>query len=170
MNKDFVEESEDAYEDSQEEVAADSGFDLRGKSLKNTTKREGQDKKQALPMKTIMSQILAKPAGQTAQGVLCNFIQKTVAFSKKKVIIKNVLKERKNAKLEAIKSHLKKKEQSLGKVFPNFAKEREYERKLKMTAVEGSRSLLMKSLDCFRPFSIFKRIRSILYQTKSTPN
>lgn len=41
--------------------------------------------------------------------------------------------------MEAIKTHLKKKEQNVGKVFPNYAREREYERRLKMTAIEGSR-------------------------------
>lgn len=53
--------------------------------------------------------------------------------------MKNVLKEKKNAKLEAIKSYLKKKQENQGKVLPNFSKEREYERNLKMIAVEGSR-------------------------------
>lgn len=69
MTKEFEEDSAEVYEDSQEEVAADSGFDLRGKSLKNTAKRDHQDKKPILPMKAIMSQILEKPVGQAAQGV-----------------------------------------------------------------------------------------------------
>lgn len=60
-------------------------------------------------------------------------------FSKKKVILKNVLKEKKNAKLDAIKSHLKKKAQSQGKVLPNYSRERDYERNLKTIAVEGSK-------------------------------
>ena len=58
------------------------------------------------------------------------------------MILKNVEKEKKNAKLEAIKNHLKKKAQYQGKVLPNFSREREYERNLKMIAVEGSSPLL----------------------------
>ncbi len=58
------------------------------------------------------------------------------------MILKRVLNEKKNAKLEAIKSHLKKKSENLGKTLPNPNKEREYERNLKMIAVEGSKTLL----------------------------
>lgn len=65
--------------------------------------------------------------------------QTSILFSKKKVILKNVQKEKKNAKLDAIKNHLKKKAQMQGKVLPNFSRDRDYERNLKMIAVEGSR-------------------------------
>jgi hypothetical protein len=59
-------------------------------------------------------------------------------FSKKKIVLKNVAKEKKNAKLEAIKNHLKRKAASAGKSLPNYRQEKEYERNLKMVAVEGS--------------------------------
>ncbi len=74
--------------------------------------------------------------------------QKQVLFSKKKQILKKVLKEKKNAKLEAIKSYLKKKSANAGKALPNYAKEREYERNLKMIAVEGSSRFLIQSRSC----------------------
>lgn len=71
-------------------------------------------------------------------------------FSKKKVILKKVEKEKKNAKLEAIKNHIKKKTALHGKVLPNFSKERDYERNLKTIAVEGSRFLVIshQALQC----------------------
>ena len=59
--------------------------------------------------------------------------------------MKKVLKEKKNLKLEAIKSYLKKKSANAGKALPNYAKEREYERNLKMIAVEGSSRCLTQS-------------------------
>lgn len=65
--------------------------------------------------------------------------KKSILFSKKKLILKKVLKERKNAKLVAIKNHLKKKSENKGKVLPNYSREREYERNLKMITVEGSK-------------------------------
>lgn len=66
-------------------------------------------------------------------------MKKSILFSKKKQILKKVEKEKKNAKLEAIKTYLKKKAANSGKVLPNYSKEREYERNLKMIAVEGSK-------------------------------
>lgn len=65
MKGNYAEDSEDQYEDSQEELAQDSGFDLRDKSLKNTAKKAPLERKQTLPMKAIMSQILDKPVGQS---------------------------------------------------------------------------------------------------------
>jgi len=66
-------------------------------------------------------------------------------FSKKKIILKKVAKEKKNAKLEAIKNHLKRKAATVGKSLPNYRVEKEYERNLKMIAVEGSKFILTPS-------------------------
>ena len=133
------EEADDLYEG--EEIPDLAGFDLRNKSLTNTAKREAEPRKAVLPLKSIMKEILDKPVSENAQKVGFYNSQKSILFSKKKVILKNVEKGKKNAKLEAIKSHIKKKTQLQGKVLPNFSREREYERNLKMIAVEGSRSL-----------------------------
>ena len=59
----------ESYHNSDEEVANKSGFDLRGKSLKNTEKKEYEEKKQALPMKAVISQILQKSSSQMPVGV-----------------------------------------------------------------------------------------------------
>ena len=55
------EEREDnvGYED-EDEVADDRGFDLREKSLKNTQKKANENRKEVLPLKSIMSGILEK--------------------------------------------------------------------------------------------------------------
>jgi hypothetical protein len=44
----------------EDEVPTDKGFDLRGKSLKNTHKKSHEQKKPTLPLKAIMSEILSK--------------------------------------------------------------------------------------------------------------
>lgn len=44
---------------------------------------------------------------------------------------------KKNIKLEAIKAHIRRKKQQSGRKIPNYKKEFDYERRLKMTAVEG---------------------------------
>ena len=131
--------SESSYSfDNEDDERADltGKIDLRGKSLTNASKLRlvpKEPKKESKPMQAIMKEILEKgqatPAGKA----------KSVLFSKKKQILKKVEKEKKNAKLEAIKSHLKKKQQSLGKVLPNYSREKEYERNLKMVTVEGSK-------------------------------
>lgn len=57
------EEAESAsYRDpeEEEEVPTEKGFDLRGKSLVNTLKKTHEPKKVSLPLKAIMSGILAK--------------------------------------------------------------------------------------------------------------
>ena len=51
--------------------------------------------------------------------------------------MKNVVKEKANAKVEALKSHLKKKKKNIGRKIPNYKLEFEYERRLKTTAVQG---------------------------------
>ena len=53
--------------------------------------------------------------------------------------VKKVDKELKENKLNAIKKHLKRMKDNKGKALPNYAKERNHERKLKMKAVEGSK-------------------------------
>lgn len=72
MGKKFEEDQEEQIHfDSEEEVAADSGFDLRGKSLKNT-QRKTEEKKAVLPLQSIMNQILDKPASTSTLGVGLN--------------------------------------------------------------------------------------------------
>jgi hypothetical protein len=93
--------------------------------------------------------------------------QKQVLFSKKKQILKKVLKEKKNVKLEAIKSYLKKKTATAGKVLPNYAKEREYERNLKMIAVEGSSRRFIESQSCSTRFKKRRRTTSTRSPRKS---
>jgi hypothetical protein len=58
--------------------------------------------------------------------------------------LKKVDKELKENKLNAIKKHLKKIKDNKGKVLPNYSKERNHERKLKMKAVEGSNIFPLK--------------------------
>lgn len=58
-------------------------------------------------------------------------------LSELKPSIKKVDKEIKANKLVAIKKHLKKLKDKRGKVLPNYSKERNHERKLKMRAIEG---------------------------------
>jgi len=61
------EENQDPYED--DEVPDQSGFDLRNKSLTNTARREAEPKRAALPLKSIMKEILDKPVSANAQKV-----------------------------------------------------------------------------------------------------
>lgn len=61
------EENNDPYED--EEVPDQSGFDLRNKSLAHTGKKEAEPKRAALPLKSIMKEILDKPVSENAQKV-----------------------------------------------------------------------------------------------------
>ena len=56
--------------------------------------------------------------------------------------IKKVNKEIKTNKLDAIKRHIKKMNDNKGRALPNYSKERNYERRLKMVAVEGSNLFL----------------------------
>ena len=44
----------------EDEVPTEKGFDLRGKSLVNTQKKNHEQKKPSLPLKAIMSDILSK--------------------------------------------------------------------------------------------------------------
>jgi hypothetical protein len=61
------EESHDPYED--DEVPDQAGFDLRNKSLTNTARREAEPRKTALPLKSIMKEILDKPVSENTQKV-----------------------------------------------------------------------------------------------------
>jgi len=154
-DKSFYEEDKFQGADDDDEVATGSGFDLRGKSLANTERKKAEAKKEVLPLKAIMKDILEKqqqaqdaaPVGKSSSSIV-----KGVVFSKKKVIVKNVVKAKKNAKLEAIKSYLKKKNQKVGKVLPNYAREREYERNLKMIAVEGSKVMINSSYEAVQRY------------------
>ena len=74
--------------------------------------------------------------------------------------MKKVLKEKKNAKLDAIKSYLKRKSANAGKALPNYSREREYERNLKMVAIEGSSCCLTQSPSCSTRFKKPKRTPS----------
>ena len=58
-------------------------------------------------------------------------------LSELKPAIKKVDKELKENKLASIKKHLKRLKDKRGKVLPNYAKERNHERRLKMKAIEG---------------------------------
>ena len=58
---------QDPYED--DEVPDQSGFDLRNKSLTNTVRREAEPRKAALPLMSIMKEILDKPVSENAQKV-----------------------------------------------------------------------------------------------------
>lgn len=68
MTKRFQEDHDAESYHTEEEIADDHGFDLRGKSLKNTEKKI-EEKKPVLPMKAIMSQILDKPTASMPLGV-----------------------------------------------------------------------------------------------------
>lgn len=137
--KPYLSDGDDEGSFNQEENDDEYNADLRGKSLKNTLHRKPKERKEVLPLKSIMQQILDKPENSSQVGLAH---KKSILFSKKKMILKKVLKERKNAKLVAIKNHLKKKSENMGKVLPNYSRVREYERNLKMITVEGSKHFL----------------------------
>ncbi len=55
------EESEgEGYQDEEDERPEGEGFDLRGKSLKNTAHKNNEPKKEVLPLKAIMKGILER--------------------------------------------------------------------------------------------------------------
>lgn len=114
---------------SEDELEKEGDINLTSKSLKNTKKFPSKPKKEALPMKSIIDKILSKDISKRKY-------QKSI-FSEKKQNLKKVEKEKLNSKLKAIKRHIKKKQINIGRKLPNFSKERDYERNLKMVAVEG---------------------------------
>lgn len=107
-------------------------IDLTDKSLKYTEKDQDyimKQKKVALPMASIMSDILTKDL--TARKYKANI------FTDKKQSIKSVINDKKEAKLLAIKRHLRKKQENNGRTLPNKTTQNHYERALKIVAVEG---------------------------------
>ena len=107
-------------------------IDLSKKSLKYTQKDSDyqmKQKREALPMGSIMSDILNKDLSQRKY--------KANIFTDKKQSIKSVSKSQKEAKLLAIKRHLKKKAQNTGRTLPTKSGQSNYERALKIVAVEG---------------------------------
>ena len=109
-------------------------IDVSKKSLKNTDKSYSlkhikKKNKKVLPMGAIISGILDKDLSKRKY--------KKVIFTDKKQKVKEVKKERINAKIQALKRSLKKKQKNLGRTLPDYHKERDYERGLKMIAVEG---------------------------------
>lgn len=118
--------------ESEDELEKGGDIDLTKKSLKNTNKSYAEmrkPRKRALPMGSIINQILSKDISKRKYG-------KTI-FTDKKQNLKSIRKEKINTKLKAIKRHLKKKRVNMGRTLPNYGKEKEYERNLKMVAVEG---------------------------------
>lgn len=63
-----IEEASENNEDDYE-IPDKAGFDLRSKSLSNTVRKEVGPKKDVLPMKSIMKDILDKPLSEAAQKV-----------------------------------------------------------------------------------------------------
>ena len=82
--KNKPEEEDDIVEEDEDERADQKGFDLRGKSLKNTTRRDAEPKKAVLPLKAIMDQILEKPSIQRAAGVGLGLQRKILLFRRRK--------------------------------------------------------------------------------------
>lgn len=63
--KPYLSDGEDEGADNQEENDDEYNADLRGKSLKNTLHRKPKERKEVLPLKSIMQQILDKPEAKT---------------------------------------------------------------------------------------------------------
>lgn len=63
--KPYESEGDDEGADNQEENDEEYNADLRGKSLKNTLHRKQKERKEVLPLKSIMQQILDKPEANT---------------------------------------------------------------------------------------------------------
>jgi hypothetical protein len=61
----YVSDGDDEGADNQEENDDEYNADLRGKSLKNTLHRKPKERKEVLPLKSIMQQILDKPEANT---------------------------------------------------------------------------------------------------------
>ena len=122
------------YDDQSDNELPDMEEDINvaGKSLKNTLKDSDyirKQEKESLPMGTIINDILSKDLTQRKY--------KSTIFTDKKQIVKTVTKTQKQAKLLAIKRHLKKKEENIGRTLPNKDNQTNYERALKIVAVEG---------------------------------